>query len=221
MAVVVVKITPSNRKNGPWLLSMGITGLFICLWLAGLWWHQARYLIIVLVLSAVILTLLGTLKLMQPRFSLLLGEQGLKFIHRNGCWQSAWDNIVVAGQPRVDGKELPYVGLSLRDLDSMADAISPRLANKLLHEQQDLLDYSRLSHPGRHGLLLDDCEPYQMASGELIKGPVGGWLHRCERLKEPLGYHLYIPSDMLDRPPQSFLELFNQCRQPGDDGQQE
>ena len=36
-------------------------------------------------------------------------------------------------------KDLPYLGLKLHSLNYIADHISPRLANKLLHEQQELI----------------------------------------------------------------------------------
>jgi len=107
---------------------------------------------------------------------------------------------------------LPYVGIQLKSIDVLAEQISPRLANKLIHEQRPLLSFSVMQNL----LSLEETQlnfnSFSLASGKIIKGPLAAFLHHCQILHKGLGYHLYIHESSTDRELEDFCQLLKQCQ---------
>jgi hypothetical protein len=52
-------------------------------------------------------------------------------------------------------------------------------------------------------------EPYRLTTGEVIKGPLAGFLHHCEILHQALGAHLFISASSLNSSIDDFVVLSN------------
>jgi len=93
----------------------------------------------------------------------------------------------------------------------LAKQISPRLANRLIHEQKPLLAFA----VKQQRLTLEQCqlsfEPFELPSGELLKGPLAAFFHHCTVLKTAFGYHLFLPETAIDRELIDFHQLLIQC----------
>ena len=91
-------------------------------------------------------------------------------------------------------------------------AINPGLANRLIHEQRPLITFAVMNQL----LLLEQVqlnfEPYELPSGENVKGPIAAFLHHTEVLQAAYGYHLYIPDTAIDRELSEFIRLLKQCK---------
>jgi hypothetical protein len=108
---------------------------------------------------------------------------------------------------------LPFVGIRLTAIATLATSISPRLANRLIHEQRPLLAIAiRLQLISFEQSQLN-FSPFTLANGEKIKGPLAAFLHHSSVLHNALGYHLFIPESPLDRELNEFCVLLNQCKQ--------
>ncbi len=212
-----IAIKAVARKNALFLTVVGCAGLLVCMLAANFWWDSLRLVLVLLILVSFLVMLLGIFKHFEPEDSFVLTPQLMLHRHRHGQWQIDWDNIMIIAQPRVtqgiEAKDLNYIGIKLRDLDLLSKAISPRLANRLLHEQRDLhvLSCQLASTSVFEGLLNDS--PYKTAQGQKVIGPVAAWLHRTKLLREAFGYDLYIPLNACDRPPHEFIALLKQCKE--------
>ncbi len=164
------------------------------------------------------LFVLGIAKLLQPEISVELRQQGIIYHHHRGSIYLEWDNIQRCDQPRsiqnIDGAELPYIGVKLKQLVPLIDDIPPRLAIGLLSEQRPLL-MSSLTLDGE----LADLERYLNSEfsaisleGKQYQGVQAMFARRCQQLNGQLGYHVYIPIDCLDRSPRAFLTLLKEYK---------
>jgi hypothetical protein len=113
----------------------------------------------------------------------------------------------------VNQLQLPFIGIRLSAIATLVNSISPRLANRLIHEQRPLLAIAiRLKL-----ITLDQSQlnfsPFILANGQIIKGPLAAFMHHSSVLHEALGYHLFIPESALDRDLNAFCVLLNQCKQ--------
>lgn len=211
----VQKIQPLSKRNGltltwagggAFLLGMGLFVVVPAFFALGL----------VLFCMGAIALILGLAKVYEPQTTLTLDEQGLTYFHRRGRVFIAWDNIARIDVPRVthgiDNIELSYLGIKLKRLNPILDNISLRLATGLLTEQRPLLVTAASSQAE-----LATLETYLGAEfsplvldGERYRGVLAMFGHRCTMLETHLGYHLYIPHESLDRPPQAFIKLLRQ-----------
>jgi hypothetical protein len=211
-----IAIKAAARKNAQFLTVLGAAGLLICMLAANFWWDSARLVLVLLILVSFLVMLVGVFKHFEPQDSFILSPSALQHFHRHGNWLVNWDNIMLIAQPKVtvgiESKELNYIGIKLRDLSLLSGAISPRLANRLLHEQRDLhvLRCKQTGVSVFEGILNDN--PYKTTAGKKVTGPVAAWLHRTEQLREALGYDLYIPLNASDRSPDEFIALLKQCK---------
>ena len=121
----------------------------------------------------------GLLKRFEPPYSLLLNPQGMNYCHRYGYWHLDWQQIQNINQMKETSGliclELPYIGIRLHDLDSFVNQISPRLANRLIHEQRPLIAFAIM-----HRLLSLvqgqlNFTPYQLLSGKVVKGQLAAF----------------------------------------------
>ena len=107
-------------------------------------------------------------------------------------------------------QHLPYLGIRINSLENIAQSISPRLANKLLHEQQELLllGVRNQEIDLQNGVI--NFDPFTL-NGVTYKGPVAAWLYRTELLQKAYGYHLFLPESSFDRDLIEFLSLLKEC----------
>lgn len=210
----VITISPKSKRNALTLTLLGCALLLITLAAAQFWWQAFRLQLIVLLLVSSLVIFLGILKSYEPKVSLVLTRDNLIHVHLAGKWVIGWQDIKRIGRPTftqgIEQITLPYIGIKLGNLAKIASHISPRLANKLIHEQRDLVMFN-----ARAGnIAIDDIHinfsPYKLED-KVLKGPVAAWLHRCELLDKACGYHLFISTNSLDRDPENFEKLLTQC----------
>ncbi|TLU66245.1 DUF2982 domain-containing protein [Thalassotalea litorea] len=206
-------IRAMSKRNGLFLTVLGILLFLLLLVVASFWWDSFKIQLIFLFMACFVVFFLGVLKLKEPDYSYQLDEDGLIHFHRCGSWKIYWDNIQRVGLVKPDQvtmeQRLSYTGVKLKDIQALADGISPRLANRLLHEQKPLLMVAL-----RHGQLdmqesIINFDPYPL-NGKLYRGPLGAFLHRSQALHKAYGYHLFLADDTLDRDPDEFIQLLKQ-----------
>ena len=212
----VIKIKANANQHGWFLILFGSTALFIILVLSHYFWRELRLTLIYLILLVIVIILTGILKRLEPTYSLILKPQGIRYFHKYGYWHLSWQQIQNINQLKetsgLTRLELPYIGIRLYDLESLVDQISPRLANRLIHEQKPLMAFAIM-----HQLIsLEQSQlnfsPYQLLSGELVKGPLAAFLHHSQTLYSSFGYHLVIPESSIDRGLNEFCQLLKQCK---------
>jgi hypothetical protein len=211
-----IAIKPDANRHALFLTTTGTLLLLFVILLSQFYWDQVRLLLVFGTLVSLVITFIGINKLLEPRVSFYLTPQFLRYQHRYGHWQICWDDIQIIAQIKqsidIDTDDLPYLGISLRSLASITDNISPRLANRLMHEQRPLLVYCVLHQLMSYEQASINFEPYRLTNGTEVKGPLAGFMHQCSALKIALGYHLFIPATAIDRDTSSFATLLRQCK---------
>jgi hypothetical protein len=211
----LIKIVPNSKNCEMFLLFFGPTLMLMSYLLHLLLPPQFAVQVIFVSLIGVVVLLLGLVKLVEPRFSYYLCPQGLIYRHRCGQWQISWLEISRIGQLQTyvanQYTDLPYIGLKLHDLESVARNISPRLANKLIHEQNELLLLAVGNNEIKSADAVINFEPYHL-NGIEYKGPIAGWLYKTEQLFKAYGYHIYLPENSFDREAREFMRLLKQCQ---------
>ncbi|WP_275975063.1 DUF2982 domain-containing protein [Shewanella gaetbuli] len=211
----VVTIEPQTKRNAATLTTLGAAGLLLSLLLFIKFSHLFAFSLVMFGFALVSL-LLGIAKLNEPSISLKLTSEGLCYFHRRGQYKVSWDNIVRIDNARVTQNmaliELPYLGLKLKQMNPVLDAISPRLATGLLTEQRPLLMTAATHDEDLKSLekyLGAEFEPF-ISHGERYRGVLAMFGRRSETLAENLGYHLYISHDAIDRPAEEIVALLRQ-----------
>lgn len=210
----IISIHPNSKRNARTFVWFGCILLFI-FWLVSLFlWQVIKIQLILLICASLVLVLVGILKYLEPGTSFFITPEMIVYCHRSGQWKLQWQDIIRVGELKADVKgehiQLPYVGIKLNNLDHIAKNISPRLANKLIHEQQELLILAMNNNEIDYKDSLINFEPYTL-NGVTYKGPIAAWLHRSEQLAKAYGYHLFLPENSLDRSLKKFLTLLKKC----------
>lgn len=207
-------IEPMSRHNG---LTLTLTGLILMpvLLLVGYFLGQHVQLVIVfLFLACMVMTLLGILKLREPRYSFSLSEEHLHFHHRVGGWSLRWDNIIRIDQARLQRdmglEELPYVGIKIRHYDNLLPLMTPRLIVNILTEQRPLLAmalrHGAISRRELQDWLVEDGR-YKSEGGQVYQGITAMLGNRMAHLRDLYGYDLLIHESSLDRESSEFVTL--------------
>lgn len=214
-----IEIKSSSATNGMTTMLIGVGFLAagaICLILL----PDLFFLVGVLLLSASIIAfVMGFFKLKEPKVSLSISKHQLIYHHRRGHWQIDWDNIQRFDVPRVhrglEHIDLEMVGIRLRSRDVFLDNISPRLITHLLMEQRPLVAQAESGKcaSGRcYGDDLIEDQKYKRADGTLLTGVMAMFANRMKRLQEGLGYDIFISANELDRTPNEFVLLLQNCQ---------
>lgn len=183
------------------------------------------YLVGIFLLSASIIAfLIAWVKYREPQFSFLLSKSSICYQHKNGKWVLPWDNIQRVDVPHVSSglerKSLHMVAIKVKDYAPLLENISPRLMSNILMEQRPLLFHNMPSANSENcssgscysdELLEDDI--YKDAQGKIYKGITAMFANRMTKLRQRLGYDLYIPVSELDRSEHEFVTLLKQCQQ--------
>lgn len=211
-----IVIKPIAKHNAISLCIIGALLLFTTFIFAQFYWYSYRFTHIFMMLVSIIIMLIGVVKLFEPAISLYLTPNKIIFNHRYGNWHLAWQDIqhinLVSEVVGLQREELPYVGIRLVHIDKIAKNISVRLANRLIHQQKGLIVYSVLHQLMTLEQSQFNFQPFTLASGETVKGPIAAFLHQSEQLSHALGYHLFLPADSFDRSIHEFTHLLKQCK---------
>lgn len=211
-----INIKAKANQHSVFLILLAVVIFIITLIVSQYYWRSYRLVLIFIYLLTLVIMFTGLLKRSEPSVSFQLTPQRILYHHRHGNWTLNWQQIQnintikeVVGLTTVT---LPYVGIQLKSVDVLAEQISPRLANRLIHEQRPLLSFS----VKQHLLSLEETQlnfnPFILESGKIIKGPLAAFLHHCQILNKGLGYHLYIDESSTDREIDAFCQLLKQCQ---------
>jgi hypothetical protein len=115
----------------------------------------------------------------------------------------------------IEQVDLEMIGFKLRDADIFLDEISPRLITYLLMEQRPLTMQNRAHNAatGRsYGADMIEDEKFLRTSGETIKGVSAMFGHRMGKLRNQLGYDIFISTNEIDREATKFIALLKDCQ---------
>ncbi|MBU2869409.1 DUF2982 domain-containing protein [Colwellia sp. E2M01] len=212
----IINIKAQSNHHALFLMLTGIFVAFTTLAFSQGYWLQFKLVLIFIYLSALVVFITGLAKYLQPQYSLCLTPKSLLYHHRYGQWQLEWQQIQrIALMNETFGLtqiQPPYVAIRLVDLTPLAKQISPRLANRLIHEQKPLLALAiKLDY-----LTLAQCQlnfdPFILSCGQVLKGPLAAFMHHTTLLHSALGYHLFLPETALDRELNAFCSLLTKCK---------
>ena len=211
----VINIKAQGNHHALFLMLTAFIVAFITFIFSQGYWRQFQLVIIFIYLSALVIFITGLAKYLEPQYSLCINPNGIKYQHRYGHWEINWPQIqrisLINETFGLTNIQLPYIGIRLNQLSPLADHISPRLANRLIHEQKPLLafaikmDYLTIEQ----GIL--NFDPFILSSGEILKGPLAAFLHHSTVLHKTLGYHLFLPETAIDRELNEFCTLLKLC----------
>lgn len=218
-----INICPKTKRNRLFLLCIALLLLTVSSLLNYYFWAIFKIQLTLFFFSGFIVLLIAILKYVEPNVSYALTPKNLQYKHRSGGLTISWDNIVridkvyahVDSQPRY----LPYIGLKLSNIEVIGHSISPRLANKLLHEQQELIHLAIRNGDLTKANGIINFDEYSVGNST-FKGPIAAWLHRCEQLLEAYGFQVFLPEDSFDRSLDESLLLLKQCLQSSKNYQQ-
>lgn len=212
-------IRASAKKNGLTSMAIGLVGLCLSLILLSVvpaWLFLGT---IFLTSASIVAVLIGYFKLREPDFSIEISPTCVIYHHRRGKWSLNWDNVQRFDMPKVrkglDTVPLETVGFKIKDYAVFIDSVSPRLATHLLMEQRPLLLQNQEDCPtgtcyGNE--FLEDTQ-FTLEGGKKLTGVQAMLASRMSKLRERLGYDIFIGATELDREPQAFVALLRECQQ--------
>lgn len=217
--MVEKQVSPAAKGDALTFLILGVVvfAITMLLFLADLELPKAAWGLLWIASAA--LFFLGAAKIYEPKVSLVINPETIRYEHRRGTWQIEWDNIVRFDVPRIaefmKSEDLPYLGFRLRSIEPVLAQISPRLAVHLVSEQRHLLVAAlRRERPDLHDYspYFDLPDKYTAETGKVYRGVQALFAVRCEQLRELLGYDLYVPASALDRPIEDFVSWLKQLQ---------
>jgi energy-coupling factor transporter transmembrane protein EcfT len=214
--VPIINIKAQANHHARFLILTGWVLLLITLLVSQYYWQTFKLVLMFITLVSLVIIITGLTKYLQPQFSYHITPQKLEYQHIYGKWHLGWQQIQaikpireVHGLSTID---LPYIGIRLVNLDILAQQISPRLANRLIHEQKPLLMFAFVQQSLSLEQVQINFTPYLLQSGLQVSGPIGVFLHHCRNLQSALGYHLYLPETSMDRELDDFYQLLSRCK---------
>jgi len=212
----IINIKAQANHHAIFLLLVGWILLLLTLLVSQYYWQAFKLVLIFIFLVAIVIMITGLTKYLQPQFSYHITPEKLKYLHIYGNWQIAWQQIQAIKPIRevygITSIDRPYIGIRLINLETLAQQISPRLANRLIHEQQPLLKFAFVQQLLSFEQIQLNFTPFILQSGLEISGPIAAFLHHCKSLQSALGYHLYLPETSMDRALNDFHQLLKQCQ---------
>ncbi|WP_343841474.1 DUF2982 domain-containing protein [Bowmanella denitrificans] len=214
----VIHIRAGAKRNGFSLCLFGLLGLLLsALWLSFLpdWLKLAG---IFLTSASLVTILVGWLKVREPVHSFELSRTSLKYLHRFGSWQIEWHNIQRVGVPRVrrglEHQNMELVGIRIKDYEPLLNNLSPRLASNILMQQRPLLLQGEDCPSGQcYSETLLENDRYRAPGGREYTGILAMFAHRMTRIREVLGYDLFVYGSELDRSESDFVALLKACQE--------
>lgn len=220
----LIEIRRAAKRNVLTTAMLGVLGLLISSQLL-IWLPQSAFLIGILLTSLSLVTLLvAYFKYREPFHSFVLSRQTVYFQHKNGRWQLDWHNIQRIAVPRVtqgmETNELAMIGIKLKSYKPFLVSISPRLITHILMEQRPLLLYGLGIEDQlkcRSGKCFADdlleSDRFKDSDGSIYTGIQAMLANRMQKLRQRLGFDIYIASTELDRSEHEFVQLLKDCQQ--------
>jgi hypothetical protein len=214
---IFIKAASSHNAMTSILIGSGLVlaGAFACVALPKLFFLPGVFIIS----GGIVGLIIGFFKLREPEYSLELTREHIIYYHRRGKWRISWENIQRIDVPRVtkgmEQVDLEMIGFQLRDADIFLDEISPRLITYLLMEQRPLTMQNRAQNAtsGRsYGADMIEDETFLRTSGETVKGVSAMFGHRMGKLRNQLGYDIFISTNEIDRDVKKFISLLKDCQ---------
>ena len=219
----MILIRAQAKSGGLTCMMIGAAGLLLGTILLA-WFPEMLRLMGIFVLSGGFTALLlGWFKLREPEHSMALTRTEIRYQHRFGQWVLGWNNISRIDVPKVyrhlQHQPLSMVGIRIVDYDLFLSAISPRLMNNILTEQRALLlqGLKEQLQEGKKSIseysdyILEDTE-FTSEKGKYYTGLQAMFAHRMQRMRESMGFDLYIGSAELDRSAEDFAQLLQTCQ---------
>ena len=213
----VIKIKAQSNHHALFLMLIALILFITTLVFSLSYWRQYQLVLIFIYLTSLVIFISGLAKYLQPKYSLSLNPKEIKYQHSHGHWQVDWQQIerisLMNETLGLTTIQLPYIGIRLIQLSVLAKQISPRLANRLIHEQRPLLAFAIQQKfiSLEQGMLNFDV--FKLPSGDQINGPLAAFLHHSTVLHKAFGYHLFLPETAIDRELNEFCTLLRQCMQ--------
>lgn len=197
---------------------VGIIALLIGFSLLGVIPQQFILIAIGCIAIGIIAVVIGFFKIKEPEHSLVINPNGIQYHHRNGQWFIPWDNIQRIDCPRVtkglSQVDLQMVGIRIKSYPDFLSVISQRLMTNTLMEQRPLLmqnmDDSCQTGQCPSNDLIEEAK-YKLADGQILTGVKGMFANRMHKLRDRLGYDVYINEAELDRSANDFVILLRNC----------
>jgi hypothetical protein len=216
----LIQIRGAATRNVLTTLLCGAGGLLVSVVIFS--WLPERFILLgIFATSASIVALLiAWFKFREPAFSIEISRDCLRYLHRRGHWQVGWDNIQRIDVPKAERnmqlEDLSLVGIKLKDYAPFLSSTPLRLMTNILMEQRPLLllgDQPNSATGGSYtGDLIED-DKYKYPDGTVIKGIPAMLANRMGKLRQRLGYDLYISVAELDRTEHEFVKLLRECQQ--------
>ena len=216
----VIQIRASAKRNVLTTSLFGVAGIFVAAAIFA-WLPEAFFLAGVFVTSASIVALLiAWFKFREPIFSLELSHDSICYQHREGQWHVSWHNIQRIDVPRAHRdlalEDLSLVGIKLKDYRPFLTTTPIKLMIHLLMEQRSLLllgDKSDSASGLSFSANLVEDDKHKLPDGTVLTGTQAMLANRMTKLRERLGYDLYINVSELDRSEQEFVRLLRECQE--------
>lgn len=221
----IIQIRAQSKGGGLTSIVAGVLALTLGVMMLA-WLPEMLRLVAIFVVSAGLVALLiGWFKLREPEHSIELSKTQIVYFHRQGQWCLDWSNIARVDVPSVyndmQQQALAVVGIRLHDYEPLLETMSPRLMNNMMMEQRSLLlqavkEQMREDNDFNDHLLEDD--KFKSDTGKLYRGLQAMFANRMTKLRNSLGYDLFINVAELDRSTEEFVSLLRQCMQAVDGG---
>ncbi len=156
----------------------------------------------------------GLMKLRAPAVLVETNLEGIRYFHPRGSWFIPWGELAMVQQVQIDGRDMAWIGLRLKDYDQLLSTIPLRMAVRLLVEQRGLL-IAAVGAGCRDGrcaadYLLDATE--YRTKVRLYKGVQGMFGQRMAHLRQFVQADLLIPADVSNCSPLEFCRFLNRQR---------
>ena len=137
-----IYIRPIAKRNGLTITLVSSLLLVLVAVIIALLPHVPVLVGYFLVATCLIGMVIGIFKIKEPDYSFIFSEDSLLYQHSRGTLELEWNNIqrvdIVRIQHGIDQIELPYIGISLKQIKPVLDSISLRLASHIISDQRSL-----------------------------------------------------------------------------------
>ena len=165
-------------------------------------------------LVGICLLIVGIAKINDMYYRFSLTKEGLHYFTSRGGFTILWQDIQRIDIPKInDGlelKELPYIGIRLKQRDHLINSASLPTLSHMLLEQRALImltDPNSTLYGNADNMLYPDVKVTHNYHGLQAM-----FINRMQYLHNTLGYDIYFPNDDLDRAPAEFVQLLREFK---------
>lgn len=215
-----IRIKAASKGNGLTSLLVGGVAILVGFILLGMVPQQFVMVAVAFIAVGIIALVIGFFKLKEPEHSLIINPVGIRYHHRYGTWFIPWENIQRIDTPRVtrglEQVDLSMIGFRIKSYSPLFADISQRLMTNLLMEQRPLLmqntDLTCQTGQCPSSDLMEDPK-HKLPEGDILTGVQGMFANRMQKLRDRLGYDIYVNEAELDRTADEFVALVRACHE--------